>query len=52
MEPPPEEEEESPRKTGIEGAMEGLKVDIAALAEAGCIEVQDGKMRLVIDLDA
>ena len=45
----PAHEESPPKKA--EGAMDGLKVDIAALAEAGCIEVHDGKMRLVIDLD-
>ena len=30
---------------------EAVKLDIAQLAEAGYIEVQDGKMRLVIDVE-
>lgn len=30
---------------------EPMKLDIAALAEQGYLEVQDGKMRLVIDMD-
>lgn len=31
---------------------EPVKLDIAALAEQGYLEVQDGKMRLVIDMDS
>jgi hypothetical protein len=31
---------------------DGLKLDIAQLAAAGYIEVQDGKMRLLIDMES
>ena len=42
-----------PEDTGAAApkSSEGVKLDLAELAKAGYLEVQDGKMRLVIDVD-
>jgi hypothetical protein len=48
---PASHRKESPKKEAPKQLLkDGLKLDIAQLTEAGYIEVQGGKMRLVIDM--